>query len=214
MKYEQLTDKQKEKAYERWVNGNPVNYEWWNSLIEEYKQTGKERGIHIDHIYFSGFSSQGDGACWVGYFDLPEYLMWEEEQKKGSIFSDHELVVLQTAFAEDCLASKYKINTSGYYSHSYTMRIDDSMFVSSEIVAQEHVVEGPLAGMDAELFEELLGKVTENLEATMLKLCREYADAIYVALGEEHEYLLSEESFQQQTESNEWEFNDEGELNG
>lgn len=214
MKYNQLTPKQKEWAYEKWVNSNPLDYEWWHHTIENYKDSGKARGFRIDDVHFSGFSSQGDGAYWIGHFDLPEYLVWEEEQNKGSIFTDQELVLLNTALAEDCVVSRNKIIQNGWYSHSGTMYIADAEIQGWKMLNQERVIEGPLAGMDAALFVETLDSVLPEAENKMLKLCREYADDIYKGLEEEYEYLLSEDAFKEATEANDWEFNDEGELNG
>lgn len=215
MKYDQLTRKQKEWAYKRWLDNSPLDYPWYEMTIENLKEEGKERGFHITHLWFSGFSSQGDGASWDGHFDLPEYLQWEEKLNVGSVFTDHQLVFLNTAFAEDCLQHRYGITCRGHYSHSHTMQFDDGNALSTwGILNQEKVVEGPLAGMDAALFMETLEAALVGVEEQMMKLCRGYADAAYRDLEKEYEYLLSEEAFKEAAEANDWEFNDAGELNG
>ena len=40
--------------------------EWWDGIYYEFKETAKEKGFKVDDIYFTGFFSQGDGACFVG----------------------------------------------------------------------------------------------------------------------------------------------------
>ena len=45
---------------------------WSESVIEHAEDIAKILGIDIDHIYWSGFGSQGDGACFVGRWEYAE----------------------------------------------------------------------------------------------------------------------------------------------
>lgn len=43
--------------------------EWWyESVIEDAKRMGDLMGLAIDQVYFSGFWSPGDGACFTGSY--------------------------------------------------------------------------------------------------------------------------------------------------
>lgn len=46
-----------------------VHDNWYDHVYEEFKDDMGNIGIHVDEIYFSGFWSQGDGACFDGYVD-------------------------------------------------------------------------------------------------------------------------------------------------
>ena len=43
-----------------------TDHEWWDSTYECFKERMEAIGIEVDQMYFSGFWSQGDGACFEG----------------------------------------------------------------------------------------------------------------------------------------------------
>lgn len=57
--FDELTDAAKEKARE-WFRGI-AEY-----VIDDAKRIGALIGFEVDEIYWRGFWSQGDGACWSG----------------------------------------------------------------------------------------------------------------------------------------------------
>ena len=65
--FDELDDNAKERARDWWRNGG-LDYDWWDSVYEDAETVGALMGIDIDRIYFSGFSSQGDGACFEGSY--------------------------------------------------------------------------------------------------------------------------------------------------
>ena len=44
-----------------------TDHEWWESTYERFKERMDAIGIHVHRMYFSGFWSQGDGACFEGH---------------------------------------------------------------------------------------------------------------------------------------------------
>ena len=46
-------------------------------LIKQAKEEGQEYGFVIEHVLYNGFYSQGDGASWTGYVDIPKYISWK-----------------------------------------------------------------------------------------------------------------------------------------
>lgn len=73
-KFDELSDKAKEKARE-WYRDGQLDYDWWEFVYEQADTAAKHLGIDIDRkgkhtpaIYFSGFWSQGDGACFEGSY--------------------------------------------------------------------------------------------------------------------------------------------------
>lgn len=46
-----------------------VHDDWFDSVYVDFADDMKLKGIRVDKMYFSGFSSQGDGACFEGRVD-------------------------------------------------------------------------------------------------------------------------------------------------
>jgi hypothetical protein len=67
-KFDELSDEAKEKAREWWREGG-LDYEWYDCVESDFKEIGKILGIDVTKIFFTGFSSQGDGACFEGYYE-------------------------------------------------------------------------------------------------------------------------------------------------
>ena len=76
--YSQLSDKAKQRARQTRVE-QPwfLADEWWDASYEDFMNVSPILGITIDtksgresrpNMSFSGFSSQGDGACFVGSY--------------------------------------------------------------------------------------------------------------------------------------------------
>lgn len=43
-----------------------VHDDWWQPTYDAFADDMRTKGIRVDRMYFSGFSSQGDGACFEG----------------------------------------------------------------------------------------------------------------------------------------------------
>src|SRR5574343_1879008 len=66
--FDELTNDAKEYAINHFRDLQSDDTFWSECIIDDAKTIGKLIGIDIDNIYFSGFSSQGDGACFEGYY--------------------------------------------------------------------------------------------------------------------------------------------------
>jgi hypothetical protein len=64
--YDELSDKAKERARD-WSRNDASDDPYWGAhILDDAKDRLKELGWHRVDIYYSGFSSQGDGALFVG----------------------------------------------------------------------------------------------------------------------------------------------------
>lgn len=64
--FDELTDAAKGQARE-WFRTASAHDTWWSeSVIDDAKRIGAMIGFDVDEIYWRGFWSQGDGACWTG----------------------------------------------------------------------------------------------------------------------------------------------------
>lgn len=159
--------------------------EWWDCVYEDAVTVGKLLGIYISerhnssrpNIYWSGFSSQGDGASFKGRYTAPAAGAVEKvtEHCGGR---DADLIRIATELtalnvgrrlrgAEEDLAAQ--ITVSGRYSHSGTM----SLLLSDFDFDDDYI--------------------TESEEDTLLRLLRAFADWIYKQLEAEYDYHMSDE---------------------
>jgi hypothetical protein len=157
-----------------------VEYDWWDGLFEDFVEQLTEIGITVDthevklmngktrqdpNIYFSGFWSQGDGACFAGSVsDWPKFLATLGRENWAG-------------WAEECSWTALSACSYG-----------NNMFVSSELGAPENPhdeeedplrfhawnvaylppSEADLAALESEIeskFEELASKLYDDLKA-------------------------------------------------
>jgi arginyl-tRNA synthetase len=55
-----------DKLVEKFHHFN-VDHDWWSSTYESFTEKMSDIGIAVENMHFSGFWSQGDGACFEGH---------------------------------------------------------------------------------------------------------------------------------------------------
>lgn len=72
--FNDLDDRAKERARD-WYRRGALDYEWWDSTEDYWKDWLVRAGFSDPEIAFSGFSSQGDGASFTGKsFDFNKFV--------------------------------------------------------------------------------------------------------------------------------------------
>ena len=193
-KYEELDDTAKEKAkdwYRQFVFNDSCD---WESLFEDAVQAADILGIYIDHrrgsrehaIYFRGFWSQGDGACFEGAY---RYAKGATKKIREYAPQDTELHRIADELQDIQRRNFYKLYATmhhhGYYSHSSCMS-----------VSVEHK-DDPYRDIG-------------DAEDDITRLMRDFADWIYDQLEKEYEYQCSDEAVEESIIANEYEFYDDG----
>ena len=69
-KFDELSDEAKEKVLEKHRDINVDDSHWYEFTMEMWKEKLKEAGFDDAEIHFSGFWSQGDGACFDAKCDV------------------------------------------------------------------------------------------------------------------------------------------------
>ena len=189
--FDELDESAKDKARDAARYDN-VQDEWWYCVYEDAVRMGALLGIHISStphttskgrtytstdISFSGFSSQGDGASFVGsYRFAPDALLkiQQETTDEELIRIAQELLLLQLGRRMKSLEpfSATISTSSSNYSHSMTMRVDVHFDDEEEVTM-------------------------ESIEDSVTQLMRDFADYIYSQLEAEHDYLTSDECIDQ-----------------
>lgn len=197
MKYEELDDAQKEKARD-WYREASVHDDWYDFVYEDAIRMGALMGIEISTkswrttggragnspaIYFSGFCSQGDGACFEGEYRYQKGGVQAVTKECGG--QDKELI--RIAQGLQGVQKKYfyrllaRCQHRGHYYHSGCMRVE-----------VEHRDDSYRDVNDA--------------EAEVTQLLRDFADWIYGRLEAEYDYLNSDEQVEESILANEYDF--------
>ena len=199
--YDELDDRAKERArewYSRHVFEDSCD---WEFVYEDAAEVADILGIDLRQrrvqlmggghryepsIYFSGFWSQGDGACFEGTYryakgatkKIREYAPQDKELHRIA----DELQAVQRKHFYHLIAS---MNHTGHYCHSGCMSVE-----------VEH---------NEDRYRDI-GDAEEEIK----QLMRDFADWIYAALESEYDYQTSDEAVEEAIRANEYEFDEEG----
>lgn len=174
--FDELDDKAKEAARE-WFRKDYPDHGWWDTIYDDAKEIAKFLGVEIDKIYFSGFWSRGDGACFTGTFRSDD-LKTLDALKENYPTEEKLHALLQRLLAVKHQEGAFlELPARGRYSNSDTMETEDP---------DSYYVWG------------------ETLE---IRSClRSFADWIYANLEKEYEYLVSNECVDETIRANEYWF--------
>lgn len=195
---DELSSAAKQEARQWWIdNLNAMDYA--DSVYEGANEIAKLMGIEISQnrgqldIYWSGFSSQGDGASFKGYFQSKAD---NQEDVKGwapldetlrSIAADMDMVY-DLGNGQTC----GKVTTRGPYSHSGTMVFDFHTDYTDQV---------------SEADQQEAEKLAESA-------MRRFADWIYRQLEESYNDACSDEQVDDVLRSNEYTFTSAGRRYG
>ncbi len=198
--FDELSDKAKEKARDWYRETMEFDDE---STIDDFCEIAKLIGVDLKTetvrlygggsrqkpcVYFSGFSCQGDGACFEGWY---YYRKGAAKAVKAYAPHDKELhrIVdeLQAVQKEHFYALTAKMEHSGSYYHSGYMSVD--------------VEDGRNSWRD-------IG----DAEGEIRQLMRDLADWLYRSLKSSYEFEMSDESVDDCIMCNEYEFDENGHI--
>ena len=146
-KFNELDDRAKEKARE-WYRSQATDDEWWDCTYDDFQAICEIIGIelattpiklmgggvrHKPDISFSGFWSQGDGACFAGTYRGEADACQKIREYAPQDTDLHNIVdCLDVDWVQPYGQTRVTITTSGRYSHSGTMRFDFDEYEDSE----------------------------------------------------------------------------------
>jgi len=197
--FDELSDTAKEKARE-WYRNGQLDYDWWDSVYEMADTAAKHLGIDIDRkgkhtpaIYFSGFWSQGDGACFEGSYRYKKGWRSALLHEFGPGDTLNELLSIGQALQAAQARQFYKLEATcrhrGFYQHSGCMSVD-----------VEHAEDRYRDIGDAE------DEVRDQF--------RLFADWIYGRLEQEHDWLTADEQIDEALRGCGYTFNEDGGFEG
>jgi len=210
-RYHELPDSAKDVARNHYIE-NWIHDDWYDYVYENAKEEGGDYGFDIEDINFSGFWSQGDGAMWTGFVNLPKFIMHHIPE---SIGRECWLWLFEDGWIDD----RVGVYRSGHhYSHSNCMSlacIEQMRHNEDDTVRVDCILKG--ASIDT-LQNLILAdtncsiKDVTDLEELVLNEARQYADNIYDRLRNEYEYECSEGQISECYDANNVLFNEEGKV--
>lgn len=198
--FDELDEDAKERARD-WYREGALLDDWYESVYEDAARIMEVLGIRSQKpvklmsggtrydpcIWFSGFSSQGDGACFEGSYS---YAKGSRKAIREYAPQDTELHRIADTLADTQRRYFYRLSAnvdhSGHYYHEGCTRIDVSY--------------------DGDDYRDIDGDDDDAIQEAL----RDFMRWIYRALEREHDYLMSDESVDESIRANEYEFDEDG----
>jgi hypothetical protein len=173
-----------------------IHHDWWDCTYADFAEDMKVVGIHVDSVYFSGFWSQGDGACFVGSLD--NALTYLDHHHQDQFPMVRKLLELGGGVYVRC-------RHSGRHWHQYCTEF------STEADPFHNCVESRSELQDAvvEQWQDLLDKEMSDFEEAVIDQWRTYMADLYHRLEEEYDHLTSDDAVWESIVANELDVPDE-----
>lgn len=172
----------------RYIN---VDYhDWWNDVEAVFVEDMKKVGIEVWQLYFSGFCSQGDGACFTG------------KLSDTKVYLDHhhadQFPMIRKLLEHDGDVWAISRHSGRYYHHMSTT-------IGAECDTFHNVMDQPTEFHAAvvEQWDEALTKEMAAFETALTEQWRTYMQEVYRKLEEEYDHLTSDEAVWDTIEANE-----------
>ncbi|MCY4600133.1 MAG: antitoxin of toxin-antitoxin stability system [Acidobacteria bacterium] len=197
----ELSEAARERA-RAWYRESCFDHAWYEFVYEDFETVCQLLGVTLGtspvplmgggtretpHIFFAGFSNQGDGASFQGYY---EYARGAARAVRAYAPRDTELHVIADALAEIQWRNFYQLTADirqrGRYCHEYTMTID--------------VERASLRGQDP----------TADAQETITEALRDLARWLYRRLEREYAHQTSEPVVDETIAVNDWAFTADG----
>jgi hypothetical protein len=184
----ELTPEAQHKVIERERYINVDSSFWYEPIIEDWTEELEHRGFEQVKILFSGFGSQGDGACFVARINIAAYL------KAHNLADTYPLLARYPEYVEAYLQH------NGWYYHERSTSL--TPFFNAEVVDP-----GGSGISDEEVrVEQEYEALEKGIYQEAVRLGRE----IYKALEDEFDYQTSAEAVQDTLIANEYTYLSEG----
>jgi hypothetical protein len=202
--------KAQRKAYEKaleWVREGQADGNWWHEeIIADWTCNLKRIGFTAPKIFFSGFGSQGDGACFTcNSIDFEKIAVAITEANSIAVHDRSKVskLLLTIRNSKRFLSRLAKLCDSGFiemaierkhsrYSHERTVEISVDAHESNNTRSTA--------------FKTSLEAFEQDIEWFRVELCR----AIYRDLERAYDYLVSDESCIDMAEANDYTFTEYG----
>lgn len=194
--FDELGSKAKETA-RAWYREGAFQFDWYDFVYEDANTVAGLLGIDIYetpsrglHIFFSGFCSQGDGACFEGTwraFDVKVGQMKEHAPEDATL---HRIAGEFEKVAKQFPNALFSVKHRGHYSHQYCTDFDVEIRDADDV------------NVDSE--------EATTAEKALIEAARDFMAWIYRQLEQEFTYQNSDEAVDESIRANEYTFTSNG----
>jgi arginyl-tRNA synthetase len=184
------TDKAKILDAHRDIN---VDFDWWDGVYEDFARDMEATGIKVRTMCFSGFWSQGDGACFEGYVN---------DWGKFLPTVGHTNAALISHAQKDFGFGSSNFNAR--HCHEHSVEFDYLIPLPASAEDEDFMV---LYGSGEELHDAVLLATLPQFDEDVLhnqfaEAFRDHMRDLYKRLETEYEYLTSDEAVLDSLDSN------------
>jgi hypothetical protein len=174
-----ISPEQKSKLIDKYRDINVDWNDWSEWVIEQFKEDMALIGIDVDRVYFSGFWSQGDGACFEGSATFPKFM---DNFKPDEFPIIRKLLGLNGYIYFGC---KHR----GHYYHS------DSVAFNYEVESFDQLIDAPTEFQSEliKVFQDQLDLEIKQFEYYATELFTDKMMEVYLTLEKAYEYDTADE---------------------
>ena len=182
--FSELSDKAKEKARQWWRDSFEFDA---SSILDDAKEIGEFLGYDISEIYYSGFSSQGDGACFKG--------TWRGSDLKINDFK-----------------SSYPIQHEELHKIGEALAREVATFPIASLTVKHrgHYYHDKSTVFDIDCGNGIYSQSADDCAKQLIDLSRDFMRWIYRQLEQEYNYQNSDAAVDESINANEYTFLDSG----
>jgi len=187
----------KEELIDKYRDIN-TDYDWWDCTESDLKDDLAEQGFRMSAMFFSGFSSQGDGACFTGH--MSDWKKFCEKVPQFVTDFPNTAIFLQDE------GGNYTITHTGRYYHRYSTSHDYEADVESQVELLSLVTDAiPQDDIEADMRLAIYKAALEEGDVGdwLKDYFRDMMSDLYDRLEQEYEYQTSDEAVWETIQANE-----------
>lgn len=193
-RFNNLPESVRSSVLDKYRHWNTEHIDWWDSVYDTFKSEMEAIGLEVDRMYFSGFWSQGDGACFEG-----SVRNWEEFLPSLGYNCPALINHAANHF-------RFSAGHSGHYYHENCTRFsvdlplpdhdEDRWFADVYLPYEKHSVQ------EAAAMALLNTYSSSSLESVFTDAFKDHMRELYKRLEAEYDYLTSDEAVLEALEAN------------
>lgn len=162
------------------------------ATIEDAKQAFNPAGFSIERVCWSGFSSQGDGACFEGSWRAKDVAPGGVAEYAPIDAELHRIAAGIEAIAAKFPFASFTVKNCGHHSHEYCTEFDVS-----------------ICNEDG---DEIETPEREQAEKNLIELARDAMRWTYRQLEKEYDWTMADEQVRESIEANGYEYTEDGKI--
>jgi len=195
-RFNALTARQRDEILDKYRDWNVEHFEWWDGVYDCFKADMDAIGIEVDKMYFSGFCSQGDGACFEGRVNDWDLFL-------------RSLGYTDTALIQHAMDSFYfRVKHSGHYYHENCTQFTADLCVPDSADDKDFAERYGPYPWDADCVRTAAWMALLNqydstkLEDEFEEEFKRHMRALYSQLEAEYDHLTTDEAILDSLEAN------------